>query len=227
MNKNHEIEQKSEYFSELINKNHNPLKDFYSHFFIEFCELNSLKNEILNCLLFELYQASIFSTNHFMERMIKLALIKFHTLEFDYSEIEKYSEKLKESEVEYDNLILFKSLKKALEKELITTEQFDFLLKVKDEFRNPYSHAEVSKVIKNDNDFTGFIFSIDDVQNKIKEGKTLNITNPTIIPKFSPGIAQMLQENNSKEKAFQYFKNIFDILMEIEIKLTKEKNKKH
>lgn len=69
--------------------------------------------------------------------------------------------------------------------------------------RNPYSHAEVLKVIKNDTDFTGFMFNIDDVQKKIKESKPLDIPNPTIIPKFSLGIAQILHENNSKEKAFR------------------------
>jgi hypothetical protein len=222
---NDEIKQKTEYFSELINKNYNQLKDFYTHSFIEFCELNSLKVEILNCQLFELYQSSIFSTNHFMERMIKLALIKLHTIEFNFSDIEKYSEKLKESEKKYDNLFLFKSLKKALEKELITTKQYDYLLNAKNEFRNPYSHAEVSKVIKNDSDFTGFMFNISDVQDKLKEGKPLNIPNPTIIPKFSPAIAQMLQENNSKEKAYEYFVNVIGILKEIENKIIELKKK--
>ncbi len=224
---NHKIKQKSEYFSALIKKNYNQLKDFYSHSFMEFCELNKLKVEILNCQLFELYQSSIFSTNHFMERMIKLALIKLHTINYDYSDLENYKEKLKESESEFDGLTLYNSLKKALEKELITTEQHDYLMNVKNEFRNPYSHAEVSKVIKNDNDFTGFMFNISDVQNKLKEGKPLDIPNPTIIPKFSPAIAQMLQENNSKEKAFEYFENVFGILKELENKITKLKNKKH
>ncbi len=224
---NNEIKQKSEYFSALINKNYNQLKDLYSHSFMEFCELNKLKVEILNCQLFELYQSSIFSTNHFMERMIKLALIKLHTIEFDLSDIDKYSKKLKESEKEYDKLVLFKSLEKALENELITTEQYDYLINAKNEFRNPYSHAEVAKVIKNDNDFTGFMFSISDVQDKLKEGKPLDIPNPTVIPKFSPAIAQFLQENNSKEKAFEYFENVFRILKEIENKITELKKKKH
>jgi hypothetical protein len=224
---NNEIKQKSEYFAELINKNYNQLKDLYSHSFMEFCELNKLKVEILNCQLFELYQASIFSTNHFMERMIKLALIKLHTIDYDYSDLENYKIKLKESESEFDGLTLSNSLKKALERELITAEQHVYLINAKNEFRNPYSHAEVSKVIKNDNDFTGFMFSISDVQNKLKEGKPLNVPNPTIIPKFSPAIAQMLQENNSKERAFKYFENVLGILKKLEYKITELKSKKH
>lgn len=222
-----DIKLKTEYYSELIKRNYNQLKDFYSYSFIEFCELNKLKVEILNCQLFELYQSSIFSTNHFLERMIKLALIKFHTIEYDLSDIEKYAEKLKESEKEYDNLALYKSLKKALEKELITTEQYDYLINAKDDLRNPYSHAEVSKVIKKDNDITGFMFNFSDVQDKLEKGKPLDIPNPTIIPKFSPAIAQMLQENNSKEIAFEYFEKVFTILKEIDNKITELKNKTH
>jgi len=224
---NKDIEQKAKYYSELIDKNFNQLKEFYSHSFMEFCELNSLKNEILNCLLFELYQSSIFSTNHFLERMIKLSLIKLHTIEYDYSDMTNYTKKLKKSKKEYDNLVLYESLKKAFEFKLITKEQYDYLVNVKNEFRNPYSHAEVSKVIKNDIDFKGFMFNISDGINKLKEGKPLDIPNPTIIPKFSPAMAQMLQENKSKELAFDYFKNVFNILNEIENRITVFKNKKH
>jgi len=222
-----EIKQKSEYFSALINTNYNQLKEFYSHSFMEFCELNKLKDEILNCQLFELFQASIFSTNHFMERMIKLALIKLHTIDYDYSDIENYTEKLKESESEYDGLTLYQSLKKAFEKELISTEQHDYMINVKNEFRNPYSHAEVSKIIKNNNDFTGFMINIHDDQNKLKEENPLDKYSPIVIPKFSPAIAQFLQENNSREKAFEFFKKIFGILKELEFKITELKSKKH
>jgi len=194
---------------------------------MEFCELNLLKNEILTCQIFELFQSSIFSTNHLLERMIKLSLIKSNTIGYNYSDIENYTKKLKESEKEYDSLTLYKSLEKALEKQLITTEQYNYLINAKNEFRNPYSHAEVAKVIKNDNDFRGFMFNISDVQEKLKEGKPLDIPKPIILPKFSPAIAQMLQENNSKEFAFEYFKSVFGILKDLENRITELKNEKH
>ncbi|MEZ4975996.1 MAG: hypothetical protein R2802_05515 [Flavobacteriaceae bacterium] len=159
--------------------------------------------------------------------MIKLSLIKKHTIEYDYSDLENYSEKLKESESEFDGLTLYNSLKKALENELITESEHNFLIDAKNEFRNPYSHAEVGKVIKNDNDFSGFMFNINDVKEKLKSGKPLDIPEPTIIPKFSPAIAQFLQENNSRQLAFEYFKKVFGILKKLEIRITELKNKKH
>jgi len=222
-----EIIRKSDFYSKLIDKNFVQLKEFYDHSFMEFCELNYLKNEILTCQLFELFQSSIFSTNHLLERMIKLSLIKKHTIDYDYSDLENYSEKLKESESEFDSLTLFNSLKKALEKGLITESEYNFLIDSKNEFRNPYSHAEIGKIIKNDNDFTGFMFNINDVKEKLKTGKPLDISEPTIIPKFSPAIAQFLQENNSRELAFEYFKEVFGILKKLENRITELKNKKH
>lgn len=222
-----EIKRKSEHYVELFNKNFNQLKDFYSHDFIVFCELNFLKNEILSCLLFELYQSSICTSNHFLERMIKLSLIKLHTNKYNYTHIAGYTEKLNESEKQYDSLVLNESLKKALEKELITTDQHTYLINAKNDFRNPYSHAQISKVIKNDNNFRGFMFSFDDVKNKMKEGKPLDIPNATVIPKFSPPIAQVLQETNAKTFAFEYFKNLFEILIEIEKKITGLRDEKH
>lgn len=224
---NDEIKRKSDFYSGLIDKNSNHLKEFYDHSFMEFCELNLLKNEILTCQLFELFQSSIFSTNHLLERMIKLSLIKLHTIDFDYSDLEKYKEKLIESETEFDGLTLFNSLKKALEKELITETEYNYLINAKNNFRNPYSHAEVGKVIKNDNDFNGFMFNINDVKEKLKSGKPLDIPKPTVLPKFSPAIAQMLQENNSKQFAFEYFKEVFGILKELENRINERKNKKH
>lgn len=221
---NDEIRRKSDFYSGLINKNFKQLKEFYNHSFIEFCELNLLKNEILTCQLFELFQSSIFSTNHFLERMIKLALIKLHTKDYDYSDLENYTNKLRECESEFDSLTLYNSLKRSLEKELILKEEYDYLISAKNDFRNPYSHAEVGKVIKNDNDFSGFLFNISDVKEKLKEGKPLDIPKPTILPKYSPAIAQMLQENNSKEFAFVYFREVFGILKKIEERITDLKN---
>ncbi|MDT0293966.1 hypothetical protein ACFQ3R_11295 [Mesonia ostreae] len=212
-------EQKSKYYTELIEKNHNQLEPFYAHSFMTFCELNYLKNEILNCLLFEFYQASIFSTNHFLERMVKLTLIKNHTQEFSYAEIQKYREKLDESEKDYDGLTLHNSLAKAYELNLFTDKQFEYIKTAKNRFRNPFSHAQVSKINENATDFGGFMFDFNEVKQNLKQGTELRMPERIEIPKFSPAISQMLQESNSKEIAFKYFKSIFIILREVEDKV--------
>ena len=210
------IEQKAKYYTELIEKNYSQLEPFYGHSFMTFCELNHLKNEICNCLLFEFYQASIFSTNHFLERLLKLTLIKNHTREFNYSEIEKYREKLNESEKDFDGMTLHQSITKAHELNLITDKQFEYIKTAKNKFRNPFSHAQVSKINEKESDFSGHMFSFKEVKESLKKGTELKIPERITIPKFSPAISQMLQESNSKEIAFTYFNSIFIILTEIE-----------
>ena len=65
------------------------------------------------------------------------------------------------------------------------------------------------------------MFDINDVKDKLKSGKPLNIPKRTTLLKFSPAIAQMFQENSSKQFAFDYFKNVFGILKKLENRVKK------
>lgn len=211
-----EIESKLKSYKELIEKNNNKLEPFYNCSFIVFNELNALKNEILDCLLLEFFQASIFTTNHLLERMVKLILIKNHTREHNYSEIHKYRKKLNESEKKYDGLTLNDSLNKAFGLGLISPEQNEYIKYAKNHFRNPFSHAQVSKINKDDDDFSGYLFDVKNVKESLQQLNELTIPKRIDIPKFSPAISQLLQEKNSKEIAFEYFRNIFNILSDVE-----------
>lgn len=151
-------------FNNSVDKNFEMLKEFYEHNLMQMCEMTSLKNEILNCLLLELYQASIFSTNHFLERIIKVSLIKYHTREYNYSQIEEYTIKSNEAQKKFDSLKLFESLKLAFEYQLISPEEHTYLSTIKNSLRNPYSHAEISKInVNSPKNFRGFMFNIADI----------------------------------------------------------------
>lgn len=63
-----------------INESFEIVQPFYDSKLMVMVELTNLRNEILNCLLLGLYQASIFSTNHFLERLIKVSLVKNYTI---------------------------------------------------------------------------------------------------------------------------------------------------
>lgn len=74
-----DVQSKIEFFTDRVKNNIGGLYTYYEHNFIHFCELRSLIWGNINCLLFGLYQASIFTTNHLLERMLKHALFNFHT----------------------------------------------------------------------------------------------------------------------------------------------------
>jgi hypothetical protein len=208
-----------ERFNNSIDAKISGLISYYESELYEFVELKGIRNEILNCLLLGLNQASIFTTNHLLERMIKVALIKNYTISFNYSQPEIYNQKIEESK-KYDIMTLFDSLKEAFKELLITEAEMKNLTNLRTKMRNPYSHAEITKINQNaPKMFTGFMFNIEDVKTKLINNEPIEVPSPTHIDTFSPTFAQIYQEQNANHLAFDYFKNIYEILLEMENKL--------
>ena len=204
-------------YSRLIERNFTSLNEYFEDNLYHFVELTTLRNEILQCLLLELNQASIFSTNHFLERIIKLALINKYTINYDYSEPVLYNEKTLEAVEKYDKLKLFNSLKLAVEEKLITEEEYKILDNFRDKIRNPYSHAEIKRIINGAPEkFTGFMFNINDVMESLKKGEEIKPGIKTEITTLSSAFSQFYQESFSKEIAFEYFKFVYSTLKNIE-----------
>lgn len=204
-------------YSKLIERNFTSLNEYFEDKLYHFVELTTLRNEILQCLLLELNQASIFSTNHFLERIIKLALINKYTVNLDYSEPALYNEKTLEAVEKYDNLKLFYSLKLAVGENLITEEEYTILDNFRDKIRNPYSHAEIKRITNGAPEkFTGFMFNINDVMESLKKGEEIKPGIKTEITTLSSAFSQFFQESFSKEIAFKYFKIVYSTLKNIE-----------
>ncbi len=208
-------------FFDKIEINYTDLIKYYETDLMEFCELNKLKNEVVNCLLIELSQAAIYTTSHLFERTIKLALIKYHTIDFDYSNTEQYNLKIEEAINLYDCKILNTNIETAYHLKLISDKQQHKLKELKNDFRNPFAHAEVSKVNNElPKTFNGFTYNLVDVKNRLANNKPLTTPKEEIISTHSPAIAQYLFEEQSNKKAFKYFKEIFDILIHFENKIS-------
>jgi hypothetical protein len=204
-------------FISSIDRNLDELSPFYACKLHEMVELTGLRNEIVNCLLLELYQAAIFCTNHFLERLIKVALIKNHTAGYNYLQPEMYNQKIEESKKLFDSLTLHKSLECAFKKDLISVEEMKELSELRKKMRNPYSHAEIAKINETSPaTFKGFMFNLDDIKAKLTKGEEIGLPPPIELSTFSPAFAQLHQEHNSKASAFGYFKKVHSILLEIE-----------
>ncbi|MCX2492796.1 hypothetical protein OQX63_04895 [Pedobacter sp. PF22-3] len=185
-----------------------------------FLSLSSLRLEILKTLMLELFQASIFATNHFLERLIKLALIQKYTLGVTYAQPELYNKLTDEAITKYDRLILLDSLKLALKEGLLSQQEFDQLEDVKNKIRNPYSHAETKKIIKDaPAKFSGFMFSFEEVKNSLKSGEDVKLGQKTQITTLSSTFSQLYQQEFSREIALSYFDLIFKTMLSINRKL--------
>ncbi len=204
-------------YTKLTEENYASLNEYFEDKLYHFVELTTLRNEILQCLLLELNLASIFSTNHFLERIIKLALINKYTINLDFSKPNLYNEKTLEAIEKYDHQKLSNSLKLAKEENLITEEEFIILDSYRDKIRNPYSHAEINRIIHDAPEmFTGFMFNINEGMESLKKGEEIKPGIKTEITTLSPVFSQNYQELFSKEKAFKYFKDVYLTLKRIE-----------
>jgi len=214
---NNILKSKIEYFNENIINNIDKLKPYYEHDFIVFCQLSTLIYENLNCLLLGLNQASIFTTNHLLERMLKVALTDFHT-KGHYIGDTNLNIKLGEAKKMYDRSILNSTIRFAHEQNIISDDEKTKLIELKNEFRNPYSHADIGTIIKDvPTTFKGFMFNINNVKEVILKKEQIPRTEKTVSSFISD---QYHQYDIAQLKAFDYFKNIFEIMISIDKRYT-------
>lgn len=196
------------------------IEKYFNHHLNEMCALNSIKYEVLNCLILELYHSSITATNHLLERMLKLSLIELETKNVNYSEIEKYTRIVNHAHQQYDHLYIHQTLKHNKNKKLISEDEFIYLTQVSKTMRDGYSHAQSSVINKEmPKKFTGFSFSISEVKDSLIKGEQLKAGKQINIPSSSPTISQIFQDNVSKDKALLYFENVYTVIINIENRL--------
>jgi len=207
-------------YLDSLNENYKKLELYYNDKLNHFISLNSLRNEILDCLTLNLNQASIFSTSHFLERMLKLSLITNHTLGLTYDDDINYNEKTFEAIRLYDRLNLSESIKINLDKKLINDDEVEILDYFRKKVRNPYSHAEIKKIIEDaPNEFTGFMFNLNDVMESLQKGEKIKEGEKKVITTYSSTFAQIYQEDFSNQLALIYFESIYVIMKNIESRL--------
>ena len=120
---------------------------FQNHY--DWPDLDTLRHEISLCIMLGLFQAAITLTNHFLESLLKYALIAKESEnnlpeEADVkgrlidSLVEQYAEPIKK----YDPAKLGNNINRACTLGLITKEQKKQLGEFRKYFRNAYSHAD-------------------------------------------------------------------------------------
>lgn len=174
-------------------------------------ELDPLRDEICKCLICGLYQASITLTNHLLESSLKKCLaIKYSIDNKDNnSELENV---FKDGIAIYDKCKLSETINKACSNGLIAKEQKKQLNKFREEYRNPYSHAESAKIFNN-NSLKGRSISLidgessDDLLKRIFEPITTELLIKDVLP--IQGIAQAML---AKEISAPYFFEVDKII---------------
>ena len=134
--------------------------------------------EICDCLLLQKYMAAITLTNLLFETMVKLTLV-YHeangrTLDDGYGFENIYEKELNK----YGEKNLGENIATLYKKNIITSEERDRLLYLKNSFRNPYSHGSNNKYVES---ATTKLYESHLGSNEIKESIATVTGNPYLL----------------------------------------------
>jgi hypothetical protein len=203
-------------FVDSMNKNFERRSKFFQlQNYEQFTLLDSLVFEINKCLILEFYRASITLTNHFLERLLKIALIYDET-EIGSVPIEKWDYVFNKSTEKYDVKSLANTIEQCKKCKLINESERDYLFNtIRELMRNGFSHADSSKVLIDISEQNTFFHG------KLNSSQKINPIqmNQKKIPVFQ----SILMENFAKVKAEPYFDYIFELSRKIEKRLILKK----
>ncbi|PLX10176.1 MAG: hypothetical protein C0594_05240 [Marinilabiliales bacterium] len=199
-------------FSEKLAKNYNELSSYFDFELKVLCEFNTLIFEINKCLILELNRAAITLTNHFIERLLKVALIK-NEAGIGPKPVDKWNDAYAKPTQQYGNLKLWETIKICREKNLINEQEKSFLNDiVRDMVRNGFSHADVEKIMKKYPDNVVMYEGSFSNPGKLKEVSV----NQKLIPEIQAIQIAGFAEANARV----YFDFVFNLLLRIEQRLT-------
>jgi len=174
--------------------------------------LYSLIYQNLQNLIFDNYIASITITSHLLEKFCKLSIVKYDIIGENLFSNE-YNNKI-ESAYRYDSKDLNETIKQLHKYKLISQGELKILLKLKNEMRNAFSHADSLKITK---DYPNKIKAFHANFNDIEKLKVVELNTKTTF------IKNEQVELEAQKKAFSYFKQLYKIIVNVDYKLRKAK----
>ncbi len=206
-------QQKIDFFTQNIKDNYSTLQSFYEYEFICFCELRSIIYDNLNCLLLGLYLPCICTTTYLLERMLKLALYNFETKGCHIGD-DNFSSQMEKAKNQYDSKTLSQTIDLALLHGIITESEKGTIDELRVQFRNPYSHAEMGKIISHSvSAYRGKLMSIDNALKDLQAGKAISYTD-IVVPPYA--IAESIQQASAENRSKEYLVKVFNIMVAIE-----------
>jgi hypothetical protein len=202
----------NEAFSKYFDSNFSKVEKYIDYDIKVFYELESTLIQQYKCLITESYIASITLTNHILERLLKLALIKNYIGLKPAKDIQTFATMFKEPHRLYSDKHLAHTLDHCRKEGLITQVQKDFLFDyIRETIRNGFSHSDTDKVFKAAPD-----------ESLIYHQNLTEPINPKpmmINMKLIPDIQSIHLFDFAKDAAPKYFDYVFELMKSIEQEL--------
>lgn len=222
-------EEKKKYINEIniilserliqIKNNYSIVRDAYQNTY-DWPDLDPIRHEASLCLMFGLNQAAITLTNHLLENLLKTTLITYHSKgKFPKDSSDKLESLIKmtsEAREKYGSMKLGNCINATRQAGLITKEQKNNLHKIRDSFRNAFSHADKEKIFQ-DSSVPAQAMSLDDGGISVDDKKVVKLAEFVI----GQGIAQAML---AEKEANQYFLYIDSLVRELFDKLFNDGN---
>lgn len=196
-------------FIDSLHKNYEKYNLYYDYEYKIFHSFKPLVSEIVKCLILELYEAAITLTNHFLESLLKTALIN-NDLGINPIPTEEWDEKFSASSKMYNNNILAKNIDLCLSAKLLTEDEANSHRKIKNLMRNGFSHADPSQILKGSS-FRG-VFG--------KFSEPTKLTHVEFDLRHCLPLQRLAISGFARENAELYFQLIFDLLYKMELRLS-------
>jgi len=186
-----------------------PYLNFRSKFF---GELSKKIREACKCTLLNANIALITLTNHILERLLKLALIKYDILQKDISGNE-WNTAYTEADKAYSGLMLNDTINRCQTRGIITKDHKKFLQdKIRIQLRNGFSHAETDKILKDQEGKNITVYE--------KCSKTATGLSPIILnTKTYPELQSVSTHTFANDVALYYFDFVYQLIHHIELNL--------
>ncbi|MCE1197654.1 MAG: hypothetical protein LWW85_01690 [Marinilabiliales bacterium] len=223
MDNNSRIEKFIDDLNSQISHNYEIVKDIFNSEY-GYPALDPVRDEICKCFICGLYQSTITLTNHFLEKSLKFCLGIKYSIENKKDDME-----IKDAYIDginkYDDLQLEQSINAACSQGLITKNQKQELKGFKDQFRNPYSHA--NKAVFSGKSVKGKQVSTKDLENGLESflklcfDSSLDNEIPIENLPFAQGIIQV---EIAKEDCYPYFESVDKLVRSILQKIKNNDN---
>ena len=204
----------NEAFSKYFDSNFSKVEKYIDYDIQVFYELESTLIQQYKCLITESYIASITLTNHILERLLKLALIKNYVGLKPAKDMQSFATMFKEPHRLYSDKHLAHTLDHCKKEGLITQVQKDFLFDyIRETIRNGFSHSDTDKVFKEAPD-----------ESLVYHQNLTEPINPKpmlINMKLIPDIQSVHLFDFAKDAAPKYCDYVFELMKSIEQELLK------
>lgn len=196
--------------SDALERNISANTKYFDYEYKVFYELELVVHEIGKCLILKLNYAAITVTNHFLERLLKLALIH-KSVGIGPKALQQLDNIFAVPTEKYGSLSLGNSIEQCKKEDLLDSEERDFLFEfVRDVIRNGFSHGDAKKVLSEMPDEKQYYHAM--------PGNT-EWTEMTFNPKLFPQVQSAHMESFANENAPLYSNYTFQLMQRIESRL--------